>query len=304
MFRSAAVVSILFCLPFFLSTCRSDEKQASPPRAQSSDGKNVKESDAHPVQDTAVVETALNHAASEQQESDPMSPRIDRDGFILIASQIPENFTRSNLKSAAAHTKLIALNKRTETWIDPEEWLKRHQFKAPNLPYFDGTYMIEGQPGGSEFDYEYRLLVITKPDNTKLYYDFTHFMENPEIEAFIRHVIIKDDIIYISFSHLTYAESNPDTAFILAMDFSGNILWRSRSLVCNTVNFFIDNETIICGYGFARESDHLYTLDIHTGKLVHKYPISSKPEYIFVKDEKLYVLTYNTEYEFTLKLPN
>lgn len=114
--------------------------------------------------------------------------------------------------------------------------------------------------------------------------------------------VIKDDILYVSHGHNTYAKSsNNMNAFITAIDLSDmSILWRTEALVCNSYNFLIIDDVIISGYGFTDEPDYLYQVDINNGEILDEIPLKTGPTYIIKKDNVIFVRTYNTDYEFEI----
>ncbi len=176
--------------------------------------------------------------------------------------------------------------------------------------YGDGTYFyqIEG------IDYSGGIFLnIYATGSDKLLYslDFSNYLYSPEykeedynfIQQKIQCAAVQDNILYVSHSHSTYAESsNNMNAYITAIDLSDmGILWRSDALVCNSMSFVIVNDVIICGYGFTAEPDFLYQIDCNTGKVLEKTPLKSAPEYIIKKDSTLFVRTYNTDYQFVIQ---
>lgn len=130
------------------------------------------------------------------------------------------------------------------------------------------------------------------PSYMEDYYDF--------IQQGIQWATIKDGILYVSHSHSTYAKSSKNmNAYITAIDLSNmSILWRSDSLKCNSDNFIVLDDVIISGYGFTAEPDYLYQLNRYTGEVIDQISIKSSPYYLIIKDNILYVRTYNTDYEF------
>ena len=77
-------------------------------------------------------------------------------------------------------------------------------------------------------------------------------------------------------------------------------LYRSEPLVANGYNFVIVGDTIICGYSFTAEPDYIYLLDKNTGEKYDEIPVNSSPYQFEVRDDTLYVATYNTAYEFKI----
>ncbi len=164
---------------------------------------------------------------------------------------------------------------------------------------------------GTDFA-EGHLLNIYDTASLKIMYslDFFNYGYSPEyvkedydyIQQKITWAAIKDDILYISNSHNTYAESSYNkNAYITAIDLTDmSILWRTEALVDNAYNFEIIDDAIICGYGFTNEPDYLYQIDISSGEVMDKIPLKSAASYIIKKDNVLYVRTYNMDYEFEI----
>ncbi|SFR75976.1 hypothetical protein [Anaeromicropila populeti] len=132
------------------------------------------------------------------------------------------------------------------------------------------------------------------PDYIKGDYDY--------VQQKINWAAIKNNILYVSHSHSTYAKSSMNkNAYITAIDLSDrSILWRTKALVCNSYNFVIVNNVILCGYGFTAEPDYLYQLNISNGKVLKKTKVKSAISYIVKKGSAVYVRTYNTDYKFKI----
>jgi len=164
---------------------------------------------------------------------------------------------------------------------------------------------------GVDYSQGYYLKIYDAVTKENLYtLDFSNYKEAPDFqkdyEGYVQQQItwatIQDNVLYISNSHNTYADfSMGQNAYITAIDLSDlSILWRSDPLVCNTRNFIILENTIVCGYGFTAEDDYLYELSKNTGKVLETIPLASGPSYIIEADGKIYVRTYNTDYVFNI----
>lgn len=164
---------------------------------------------------------------------------------------------------------------------------------------------------GSNFGEGYLLNIYDAVSLEMVYtLDFSNYRYAPEyvnedydyIEQKINWAAIKDNILYISHSHNTYAKSsNNMNAYITAIDLSDmSILWRTDALVSNAYNFQIIDDVIICGYGFTAESDYLYQIDIFSGAILDKIQLKTSASYIIKKDNMLYVRTYNMDYKFEI----
>lgn len=123
--------------------------------------------------------------------------------------------------------------------------------------------------------------------------------ENIYTEVDIVWVQARDHILYVALTYNGYAK--PNTSFVAAVSLNTmDIIWKSESLVCNSYNFVLTEDVLICGYGFTAEPDYLYQLDLDTGKVLDKTELKSKPDYIVLKDDQLYVRCYNTDYVFQI----
>lgn len=164
---------------------------------------------------------------------------------------------------------------------------------------------------GSNFAEGYILNIYDAKSLEMIYsMDFSDYRYSPSyvktdyefIQQKINWAQIKDNILYISHSHDTYAKSSKGmNAYITAIDLKDmSILWRTKALVSNAANFVIVNDIILCGYGFTAESDYLYQVDKCTGKVLNKITLKSGPTYIINKGKSIYVRTYNMDYKFDI----
>lgn len=164
---------------------------------------------------------------------------------------------------------------------------------------------------GTNYTEGYILNIFDVNTHNKLYsLDFSQYRYSKEyltedyeyIQQKINWAVVKDNILYVSNSHNTYAKSsNHMNAYITAIDLNDfSILWRTAPLISNAYNFQIVDDVIICGYGFTDEDDFLYEINRYTGVVIDKISLKTAPYYIFIRDNTLYVRTYNTNYEFEI----
>lgn len=133
---------------------------------------------------------------------------------------------------------------------------------------------------------------------------YPKYITNPEYtQQRVNWAHIEGNVLYISTAHHTHAKlSGYKNGFITAINLEDkSILWQSQSLVSNSCNFIVSGDTIITGYGFTDEDDHLYLLNKWTGEVYEKIQLKSMPQFFIMKDNILYVRTYNTDYEFDIK---
>ena len=109
-------------------------------------------------------------------------------------------------------------------------------------------------------------------------------------------------VLYVSVGHSTYRESAPHTAYVMAIDMSDmSVIWKSEPAVCNSNNFVIEGDCIICGYGFTKEDDYIYILNRYDGSVIERIKVKTSPEYFALNDGKLYVKTYDTDYVYEIE---
>lgn len=162
---------------------------------------------------------------------------------------------------------------------------------------------------GTDFS-KSRFLLVTNKERTKIvqFLDFENYTQAPETkegdEDYIYQQlqwadIDQNGVLYVTTAHNTYASSSLNkNAYLTAISTTDNkVLWRSKPLVSN-YNFVVLGDYIISGYGFTKEKDYLYALDKRTGQTLNKTLLKSEPSYIGFKNNRLYILTYNTSYQF------
>ena len=210
--------------------------------------------------------------------------------------------------------ELSPVTEHTSDWLDEDAWSAENGIPLPErFPYSDGTYRYDAN---NNSDAGILSLTVTNEVNDSLQgnYYFDEFIDPPYMgddffagftQPDIRYALIKDDILYVSIGHRTYASANPYTSYIVAIDtVSGETLWRSDDQVCGSNNFIIEGDSIICGYGFTSEPDYIYIINRNNGKTQKQIKVKSAPYYFIPHDGYLFVLTYNTEYQYTIQPTN
>ena len=110
---------------------------------------------------------------------------------------------------------------------------------------------------------------------------------------------LRDGIFYGA--SVTNGYAQPDTCFMFAYDLENDkLLWRSADQTCNSMNFIVKDNVIICGYGFTSEDDYLYQLDLHTGEILSSLKLKKQPDLLVYQDHMLYVHTYS--YNYTIEI--
>ena len=160
---------------------------------------------------------------------------------------------------------------------------------------------------GCYIDYDGVIVCVTKDGEIVAELEFSEYMYAPDlveadrdfVDERVQDAKIRNGVLYVAISHLTYAESAPSNAYIMAISLEDySVIWKSEPLVCNSYNFEVVDDIIFTGYGFTAEPDYLFQIDRLTGTVLEQYKINSRADYIIYKDDKLYVRTYDTDYVF------
>lgn len=191
---------------------------------------------------------------------------------------------------------------------DLQQWVADNQLDFQAMPYEDEKY-VYNTFGDNAFDTYELLLKELSGEEREITLDFSDYNYANDFEeeekAFVFQRIIwakvEENILYVATGHYTYAASSPHNAYITAIDMDDfHVLWKTSPLVCNSLSFEIVGDAIICGYGFTAEDDFLYILDKKTGVVQEAIPLKKAPEYIYRKDDILYVKTYDADLRFQI----
>ena len=181
-----------------------------------------------------------------------------------------------------------------ENGIDfANEWYESKQLSLPMV----------GKEWNNFYDDEYQY--IWSGDALYIYENISgnclYVLEYPTDKWYIKgnNACLLDDIFYgIS---VTNGYAQPDSCFMFAYDLKNNkLLWRSGDQTCNTMNFIVKKDVIICGYGFTSEKDYLYQLNLHTGEVIASLELKKQPDLLVPQDNMLYVHTYS--YNYTIEM--
>ena len=181
-----------------------------------------------------------------------------------------------------------------ENGIDfANEWYESKQLSLPMV----------GKEWNNFYDDEYQY--IWSGDALYIYENISgnclYVLEYPTDKWYINgnNACLLDDIFYgIS---VTNGYAQPDSCFMFAYDLENNkLLWRSGDQTCNTMNFIVKKDVILCGYGFTSEKDYLYQLNLHTGEVIASLELKKQPDLLVTQDNMLYVHTYS--YNYTIEM--
>lgn len=250
---------------------------------------------------TETLEIAMRKTAAEGQETVPVLS-----GEIHMENPSWDYYSLEASEPGASPLRLVKLTEEANQITDTEAWFEKNNLTTDVEDTGNYTCEILTGEGGEPY-----LIRVTKKESGESYilnfsdYQFANDFKESDA-SFVRQTIrftqVKDDILYLSIGHLTYAETSPHNAYVAAVDLKqGKLLWKSRPLVSNAHNFVIKGDVLLCGYGFTAEPDYLYQLDLATGQVIAELPLKSKADYLILKDNILYVRTYNTDYTFRVE---
>jgi len=243
---------------------------------------------------TEYVEQTENEETAEIANETVTEPT-----FVRMENPSWERYTAEDKLTGTKPFSMKLLEESTNNITDTDEWFERNDLQLAGNS--------NEEEYGCYIDYDNIIVCITKGGEVIAELEFTEYMYAPDLVEADRDYVderitdakIRNGILYVSTSHLTYAESAPSNAYITAISLEDySVIWKSEPLVCNAYNFEIVDDIIFTGYGFTAEPDYLFQLDRLTGCVLEQYKINSRADYIIYKDEKLYVRTYNTDYVF------
>lgn len=248
-----------------------------------------------------TLEIAMRKTAAESQETAPVLS-----GEIHMENPSWDYYSLEASEPGASPLRLVKLTEEANQITDTEAWFEKNNLTTDVEDTGNYTCEILTGEGGEPY-----LIRVTKKESGESYilnfsdYQFANDFKESDA-SFVRQTLrftqVKDDILYLSIGHLTYAETSPHNAYVAAVDLKqGKLLWKSRPLVSNAHNFVIKGDVLLCGYGFTAEPDYLYQLDLATGQVIAELPLKSKADYLILKDNILYVRTYNTNYTFRME---
>lgn len=196
-------------------------------------------------------------------------------------------------------------------YINQVKWQEEHQFPVPSLDRYDDAYYYCGADV-TQWGYDYTRLTIYDANTMNLLYDYdlSWLCNGPDdatetasdTRQYIFYAQIVEDMLYVSLGFNGYAQEEPDSNYMVAISLNTDeVVWRSEPLTSNAQNFRIVGDNIICGYGFTAEDDYLYLLNRYTGEKLDQIPLRSAPNQLEIVEDTLYVLTYNTAYEFKIQ---
>ncbi len=221
--------------------------------------------------------------------------------------------------------RLVPVSVKPNAIIDEERWLARNGLTLPVLSrdvLIAAGYpaAVSGRPLRFAVSCPHRFLIGygdvlygLDPQTGQPAYalDFTAWrgqhLARPKEAAYtaqeLRYAWEDGDVLYVEHAHMTYAASsgrkNASVSALAVRD--GRLLWRSAALTANAGNFVVLEDVLLTGYGFTQEPDFLFILDRATGQTLARQALKSGPDWLVLREGRLFVRTYNMDAVYRLE---
>jgi len=216
---------------------------------------------------------------------------------------------------ASAPPRLTLESRTANKVTDVDAWYKQHGVKLPlvavnDMPAFLPT-TLRGERLTAAIDHgDHRVLiyggrvvaVLDGSGSVVKVLDFTAYTHAGGRSQELRWAQVRGGALFVMHTNPNYAsESNGANAFVSAIDLARETLaWRSQPLVANGQNFVLHGAYLITGYGFTAEPDFVYVLELATGKVAQKTPITTSPDIFIEQRGKLLVRGYDADFVFAI----
>ena len=212
--------------------------------------------------------------------------------------------------SAGPLPALRKLSEQKNLIVDDGDWLQKHGLVVPeSRPTAAQTpeqvpRAIEGERLSSVLSHRdhhigvYQTTVgVFAPGKKPRLFDFARITGRGAVAIGYAQVVGKALLVQLARNGYT-EEVQGRTGYIVAVSLDdGHLLWSSGPRVASAANFAVIGASLVSGFGFTAEPDHLYVLDVATGRTQQKIPLRKAASWIIPKGDKLFVRTYDTDYE-------
>lgn len=243
------------------------------------------------LSETAKESLSLDESEVSDTEAIPEAPASSPKYISIDLSGIKETHLQGDAV-APLSLSLLSEEKNGTDW--PYEWYDRENLSLPMLDenwsqFYDEAYEYQW--------YDDELDIYDRETGNCLY-----ILQYPTDKWYLNgnNAYMEDGIFYGCSIANGYAQ--PDSCFMFAYDLEQEkLLWRSADQSCNSMNFVVIDDILICGYGFTDEKDYLYQINKNTGEILDKTYLKKMPDLLVLQDNKLYVHTYSYDYIFEIK---
>ena len=106
--------------------------------------------------------------------------------------------------------------------------------------------------------------------------------------------VVKDGILYFSIGGLTGFDNGQNEYIVAINTATDKTLWVSKPKTCNSQNFLIIDNSIVCGYGGTGVTDYVNVLNRFTGvQKLHLWVPTAPSWFALGSDGRLYVSLYD-----------
>jgi hypothetical protein len=113
--------------------------------------------------------------------------------------------------------------------------------------------------------------------------------------------VVKDDILYFSIGGLAGFDNGQNEYIVAINTITDKTLWVSKPKTCNSQNFLIIDNSIVCGYGGTDITDYVNVLNRFTGVQKQHIWVPKAPEWFAIgSDSRLYVTLYDKHISFKI----
>jgi outer membrane protein assembly factor BamB len=239
----------------------------------------------------------------------------------VAVAPIPLQYELHSSIAVGSTAPLPALRKLSEQRnliVDDAEWLQKHRLEVPrSSPTAAQTPeqvppAIDGERLSSVFSHRDHFIgvYLTKvgvfaPGKLPHLFDFTHITRLGAVDVGYAQVVGDALLVQLGRNGDT-EDAQGRNGYIVAVSLDdGQILWSSGPRVASAANFAVIGASVVSGFGFgfSAQPDHLHVLDVATGRTRQAIPLRKAASWIIPKGDKLFVRTYDTDYEFALAGP-
>ncbi len=240
-----------------------------------------------------VGETSVDEKASSDETEEVVKENTEEEDIafepqyiIIDLSGIKETHIEGE---AVEPLKLQIISEKYNNIDLANDWYERENLLLPMVGnewncFYDDTYAYLWEEDG---------LYIFDMQTSNCLYVLQYSTDRWYING--NNAYLNDGIFYGASVTNGYAE--PDSCFMFAYDLEQDkLLWRSADQTCNSMNFLVKGDIILCSYGFTSEDDYLYQINRNTGEVLDRLKLKKMPDLLVEQDGKLYVHTYSYDY--------
>lgn len=282
--RKAAIWILTLLLIFQLTSCGTANEDAL-----KTETGNAEHTETKTEENASAAERISEEAETEAQSEES----VDRPIEVIVSNDLLQGAFFAERDGEASAVELELLSEENNNISDISQWAEINQLILQR--------QNEGGISFSDDNYSYMMSEYSVEISEKETLDPLYIVSFKKSlgDDYGNWACLDDGILFVGQYYNGYASA--DTCYIMAVELdTGDLLWRSEDQTFNSRNFIVEEDVIICGYGFTEEPDYIYQLDKMTGEVISLTPVKTAADCLVKKDGRLYVHTYNTDYVFSL----